>query len=107
MKVRLKPDSVGRVREWADELRNRTDETLATLRDEGVVVESAFLDRTDEGDFLIYYLKAKSLDAATQAVSQSLHPIDAFHQQFKRETWDTRKQLELLIDFENLPEGRA
>jgi hypothetical protein len=105
VKVRLKPDSIGRVRAWAAELTNRADETLATLRDEGVIVESAFLDRTAEGDFLIYYLKAKSLNAAAEAVSQSLHPIDAYHQQFKREAWDTREQLELLIDFENLPEG--
>lgn len=105
VKVRLKPDSLGQVREWATELRSRADEALATLREEGVVIESAFLDRTKEGDFLIYYLKAKELGPSAEVVSGSVLPIDAFHQKFKAETWERREQLELLIDFENLPEG--
>ena len=53
-KVRLKPGSLDRVREWATELRTRSDEVLATLRDEGVVIESVFLDSDEQGDFLVY-----------------------------------------------------
>jgi hypothetical protein len=45
VKVRLKPGSLDRVRTWAAELDRRGDEVLATLRDEGVIVESVFLDR--------------------------------------------------------------
>lgn len=100
MKVRLKPDSLARVREWAAELHDRADEVLATLRDEGVVIESAFLDQTDDGDFLIYYMKSRD---AVPRCGSSPHPIDAYHQQFKLDTWQSREQLELLIDFENLP----
>ena len=101
VKVRLKPNSLSRVRAWAAELSRRGDEVLATLRDEQVVVESVFLDQTNDGDFLIYYLKARSLEKAGQAVQQSQHEIDAYHQGFKRDTWESRKPLELLIDFEN------
>src|SRR6266571_2815942 len=54
IKVKLKPGSLERVREWADELNRRKEEALETMRDEGVIVESAFLDSTAEGDFLIY-----------------------------------------------------
>jgi hypothetical protein len=43
VRVRLKPGSLSRVRAWAAELTARREEVLATLRDEGVVVESAFL----------------------------------------------------------------
>ena len=51
--IRLKPDSVDRVREWARTLNEtRRDETLATLRDEGVMIESAFLWRKDGGNCL-------------------------------------------------------
>jgi hypothetical protein len=49
LKIRLKPDSIERMREWATELRARPDEVLATLRDEGILVESVFLDSTAEG----------------------------------------------------------
>ena len=101
VKVRLKPGSLDRVRAWAAELNRRSDEVLATLRDERVIVESVFLDQTSDGDFLIYYLKARSLEEARQVVQQSERAIDAYHKEFKRDTWDTRKPLDLLVDFEN------
>jgi Family of unknown function (DUF6176) len=101
VKVRLKPGSLGRVREWAAELNRRGDEVLATLRDEQVVVESVFLEQAGDGDFLIYYMKARNLEEAGQAVQHSHHEIDAYHQEFKQDTWESRRPLELLIDFEN------
>jgi len=102
VKVTLKPGSLDRVREWAAELRARPAEVLATLRTEGVLVESVFLDSTDDGDFLIYYIKAASMEIAQRAVRQSEHPINRYHEQFKADTWGVRAPLELLIDFENL-----
>lgn len=101
VKVQLKPGSLDHARAWAAELNRRSDEVLATLRDERVVVESVFLDQTNDGDFLIYYLKAQSLEKTSEVVQHSQHEIDAYHQEFKRDTWETRKSLELLIDFEN------
>jgi hypothetical protein len=59
VKVRLRPGSLPRVEAWAAELNARRDEVLATLRDEGVVVESVFLD----GEALVY-LKAKDVGQA-------------------------------------------
>jgi Family of unknown function (DUF6176) len=106
VKVRLRQGSLDRVRKWAVELRSRPDEVLATLRDEGVVVESVFLDSNEDGDFLVYYMKARSMEVAREAVERSVHPIDAYHQQFKDDTWETRTALELLIDFENFDFGR-
>jgi L-rhamnose mutarotase len=98
VRVRLEPGSLPRVREWAAELNARRDEVLATLRDEGVRVESVFLD----GETLVYYLKADSVDKARDVYAGSQHPIDAYHQRFKDETFAERTQLELLVDFENL-----
>jgi L-rhamnose mutarotase len=98
VRVRLKEGSLERVREWARELNARRDEVLATLRDEGVRVESVFLD----GDTLVYYMRADSLEQAREVYAHSTHAIDAYHQQFKDETFDGQTSLELLIDFENL-----
>ncbi len=98
MRVRLAPGSLPRVRDWAAELNARRDEVMATLRDEGVRVESVFLD----GESLVYYLKADSLDKAREVYARSSHAIDAYHQRFKDETFAAETQLELLIDFENL-----
>jgi hypothetical protein len=102
VKVRLRPGSLERVREWVRELQARSDEVLATLRDEGVLVESVFLDSDEHGDFLVYYMKARNLAAASETARRSAHPIDRYHQQFKVDTWEDQTPLELLIDFENL-----
>ena len=98
VRVRLKPGSLPRVREWAAELNARRGEVLATLRDEGVRIESVFL----EGETLVYFLKADSIERAREVYARSTHTIDAYHRRFKEETFAEETQLELLIDFENL-----
>ena len=101
VKIHLKPNSLDRVREWATTLnQSRRAEALATLADESVVFEAAFLDCTPEGDFLIYIMRAESFDKATEAARKSLHDIDAYHRAFKRDTWGTRTELELLLDLD-------
>ncbi len=93
VKIKLKPDSIEKVREWAQVINERKTEALATLRDESVIFETVFLDQTEEGDFLIYLMKAESFARARQALQKSNHSIDEFHQNFKRETWIDGKQV--------------
>lgn len=68
-------------------------------------MESVFLERTPEADFLVYYMKAADLDRSHQVARASNRPIDVYHRQFKEETWASVTNLELLVDLENL-EGR-
>jgi hypothetical protein len=104
VKIRLKPDSIEKVREWAKTLNERKDEALATLRDESVILEAVFLDRTADGDFLIYLMKAESFEKANAAVEASVHAIDEYHQNFKRECFADRKRLEMLVDLDRISE---
>ena len=103
-RIKLKPDSINRVREWARTINERKGETLETLRDETVIIESIFLDRTEHGDFLIGYMKAESFQRAGAAVQKSVHTIDEYHRKFKQDTWDERVELELLIDLDRISE---
>jgi hypothetical protein len=103
VKIKLKPGSVGKAREWAMVINARRDEALETLRDEGVVLECAFLDQTAEGDFLVYVMKAESFEQAKEAAERSTHEIDDFHLKFKEETWEDGTRLEILIDLEAFP----
>ncbi len=100
IKIKLKPNSLEKVREWARTINERKDETLATLRDENVILECVFLDKTSEGDFLIYLMKAESFEKAKEVFEKSVHAIDEYHQNFKRETWQDGQKLEMLIDLE-------
>lgn len=104
VKVKLKPNSLEKVRTWAKTINKRKDEALATLRDEGVVLECAFLDQTSEGDFLIYVMRAKSFEKVKDSIKKSTHSIDKYHQNFKAETYEDGKKLELLIDLDRISE---
>ena len=100
-KIKLKPNSLEKVREWARTINSRKDEALAALCDESVLLETVFLDQTAEGDFLIGVMKAENFAKAGEAINNSVHSIDEYHRKFKRETWESRTQIELLIDLEN------
>lgn len=105
VKVRLKDGSLERVREWAKTLNEtRRSEAVATLRDETVVLEAAFLDHTSDGDFLIYVMTAESFERSAEAAKRSTHDIDIYHRQFKREVWERREELECLVDLERISE---
>ena len=96
--IELKPDSLDRVEEWAATLNARIDEAVATLKDEGVELESWFHLSLDGKDYLLYYMRAASLQKAQDVVKDSPHAIDAFHQQFKKDTWLKGARARLLVD---------
>lgn len=100
--IELKKNSLGRVREWAAFINTHREEALATLKNEGVTIESFFLVKLEDKDYLIGFMRAKSMEKAHEAVKQSLSEIDAYHQQFKKDTWLNGYRGELLVDlFEN------
>jgi hypothetical protein len=105
-KIKLKPNSLDRVREWARTINARRDEALETLRDETVVIEAVFLDQTEQGDYLIALMKAESFEKAGEAVEKSAHPIDEYHRRVMREVRDERTELELLVDLDRTSEVR-
>ena len=104
VKIKLKPNSLEKVREWAKTIDERKDEAMMTLRDEGVILETIFLDQTGEGDFLIYVMKSENFEHAQETFEKSVHPIDEYHQNFKNETWEGGKPLEMLIDLDRISE---
>lgn len=103
-KIKLKPNSLDRVRQWAHTINSRRDEALATLRDETVIVEAVFLDQTGDGDYLIAIMKAESFEKSGEAVSKSVHAIDEYHRRVMQEVRDEKVELELLVDLDRTSE---
>lgn len=101
-RIKLKPEMLGRVREWAAELGRRKEEAMATLRDETVVLECFWLEQVEGSDYLIAVMTAESFEQSEKAVKQSPHPIDAYHQQFKKDAWESGKRLELLLELNRI-----
>jgi Family of unknown function (DUF6176) len=100
VRIRLRPNSADRVRAWAAELNRRRAEVIATLEDEHVSLECAFLERAADADYLIYIVKADDLADATEVGRRSTRPIDVFHRAFKTEVWESSTELEPLVDFD-------
>lgn len=66
--------------------------------------ETAFLDQSTDGDFLIYVMKAESFERSKQAFEKSIHQIDEYHRNFKRECWESAEKLEMLVDLDRFAE---
>lgn len=79
LKVQLKEGCIEQVRNWFNTLKLRIEETKKTLRNEGAVIESVFLDSIGEKNFLIYYIKAKDIEFARSVFKQSTLSIDLYH----------------------------
>jgi len=99
--IELKPNSMEQVEEWATTINNRIDEAIETLKDEGVEIESWFHLSLDGKDYLLSYMRADSLKKAQDTVKDSKHDIDAYHQQFKKDTWVGGTKARLLVDLVN------
>ena len=100
VRIKLKPNSLDRVHDWADELNRREEEVLEALAAEGVTLEAAFLEKTSDGDYLIYVMKADELSKADNVTEESKRPIEEFHRDFKNATFESGEKLEQLICFE-------
>lgn len=96
--VELRPNSVGRVKEWAGFILDNREEAILTLENEGVTIESFFFVTIESKDYLIGYMRAKSMAQAREAVKHSLSQVDAYHQQFKKDTWVGGITAELMLD---------
>ena len=85
--IELKPNSASRVEDWAEFINQHREQALATLRAEGVSIESWFAVKLNGKDYLLCYMRAESIEDAEQVAAESENPVDAYHQQFKVDTW--------------------
>lgn len=96
--IELKPSSLVRAKEWAAFILDNKEEALATLENEGVTIESFFFLTMESKDYLVGYMRAKSMEHAHEVVKHSLSQVDAYHQQFKKDAWVGGIRAELMFD---------
>lgn len=83
--IKLKPNSDEKVEHWRNTLSERLAESLATLRDEGVKIESWFKLDIEGQPYLLWYMRAESIQKAFKVSQTFKHPIDKFHYQLMAE----------------------
>lgn len=100
IKTKLKKELIGEIRLWLTTLKERIGETLESLKNEGVIVESAFLDKQGADLYLIYYMKAEDISHAHEVFNQSDLAIDHYHKQCWKKYCEGREVLEELLDLD-------
>ncbi len=78
---KIKEGCLDDVCNWLKTLIDRKEETLESFRKEGVWLESAFIRKSQDGYFLIYYMRADDVKTAMTIFHDSSLPIDHFHKE--------------------------
>jgi uncharacterized protein DUF6176 len=86
---RVRPGKSERLREWARVVHSRRGEAEATLRDEGVLIEVAWVVPTSHGDIFVTVVDEEDRERSRQTYEASLdtgkHPIDREHEEVMKE----------------------
>lgn len=77
--IKLKSETKSIVEDWKATLRERADEVIATLKNEGVEIESWFEVEINSESFLLWYMRAESIAKVWEVAMKSKHDIDAYH----------------------------
>lgn len=92
---------LSKVYEWKKYLNNNKEEVIESLKQEGVFLESVFLDKQGDENYLIYYMKFQDQEKGKAAFENSKLNVDKYHAQFKKEVFEKSTELELLVEFIN------
>ena len=103
--IKVKKGTSQRVEEWRSVMEARTAETLATLQDEGVQIESWFQVEIGGQSYLLWYMRADSIKRVWEVVQQSSHDIDALHFKLMSEITEAEIEAMPLLDLSTDPDG--
>jgi hypothetical protein len=103
LRIRIKPGKTARVVDFIRSLLKRRSEALEALKREGTLVESFFLERQEQGDYLYYYVKAESLRRAYAVHMDAQDPLTSEIREFVEDTWATISSPEPLLDLDLIP----
>lgn len=78
-KQKVRPGKTERLREWIDDLVEAADRDSRGVRDiweeESLQTMSLFVEHAEDGDYLVWYLEADSMEQLIEARRTSDHPL--------------------------------
>lgn len=109
LKVKLKEGQTDTFIKYTENLKKNMNQVVKALSNETMMVESIFLDRAADGDYLIFYTRAESLQKANEYMMQSTDPVDIEGLEIIQKTWDmtASKVLEVLFDVDRIGSVKA
>ena len=101
IRIRLKQGSMRAIKEWETFLKTHKNDVMHTLKAEGVLLESVFLEKSGADNYLIYIMACPGFEHARETAKESKNIVDEFHKKFKQDWWEDSEELEPLIFFYN------
>ncbi|NMG11848.1 DUF6176 family protein [Brasilonema sp. UFV-L1] len=98
LKIKLKPGKTEYAIAWIKNLYNQSEEVKQVLSNEGIIVESIFLEKGSDGEYLILYQKTENLLKAYASFNISNHPLEVATKLFINDCWKDIQSLEVLFD---------
>jgi hypothetical protein len=99
-RIKIKAGALEEVREWFKILTDRKDELLYAFSQEGVWLESVFLEHAQDGDYLIYYTRQDDLEKVYTTLGKLGLPIRLFHVECWKKHCEECIVLEPLFDLQ-------
>ena len=99
VKLKLKEGNEQIWLDWCEELKQRKNEVIETLKNEGVLSESCFLSEDEK--CIYYFMEAENFEKAKSSVEKSNFKIDAEHKKKRALSLEKVAQLKELFHFEN------
>ena len=89
IRIPLRAGQTDRFLAWVRSMQGREAEQLDAMRAEGVSFESIFLETSERGDSIIFYIKAASLLEMQRVFALSTRTIDVEARAMIEACWDT------------------
>lgn len=105
LKIAIRPGGTDRLVDHLRGLAERPGEVQRSLRAEGILAESLFLERSPAGDHLYFFTRARDLERAAEAFRASELPLDVETREVIGATWGKAAALEPVVDLVAVPEG--
>lgn len=101
-RTKLKKGALESVRKWFQTLKERKDELLA-FTEEGISLESVFLEKSEDDYFLIFYARSNDFKKTYEAIQKAMLPITFYHYNcWQTYCEDSSDIMELLFDLERI-----
>src|SRR5690606_2575270 len=82
--IELKPGVATQVEDWKSYINKHLPLAVESISAEGVEVESWFHITLEGKDYLLCYMRANSMEFASEVVKESTNPVDVYHREFLR-----------------------
>lgn len=102
IKYKVRENQKVKVKDWVEYFNNNKTEIKDTLIQEGILIESAFIESVGNVEYIYYYVKAKNLKTAIEIFQSSDNPHDVYHKKFMSESLELVENLTSLIDIDTL-----